>query len=222
MRIVCYLLVLFTIPLGFSCVGKMDRLNTKNRLISLVYMDVVNNIDTAPVLPPPPPLSGDYSQKEIDSINSLYVNLINRIASQAVQKKIKPKKKIVAIAKTHRGSEKYEFKLDSTFSDYKQVFEKFKTLKEDKKFCINRIYTTRNDSIIYFNDSLLTKDSRDFNKFDFYVGFSRVAFNDEYDKAMVVVSANVSKLAGASVLDFLEKSFNGRWVIKFKKGLTIS
>ncbi|MGY0427253.1 MAG: hypothetical protein ACWIPI_10580 [Polaribacter sp.] len=114
------------------------------------------------------------------------------------------------------------FKISYDFQEFKNLFIKFKSIKDAKNIDISKIYTNRNDSIFYFDNKILTKDSREFYKFDVLMNYSRVIFNKNYNKAIIVASASISKLAGSTVLFFLIKTKNGRWIIKYDKSLSIS
>ncbi|GFD75289.1 hypothetical protein KUL113_47090 [Tenacibaculum sp. KUL113] len=56
---------------------------------------------------------------------------------------------------------------------------------------------------------------------DLLLSFSRIAFNDSFDKAIVTVGMSKGSLGGVSILVYLEKE-NYHWRIKCKKVLSIS
>ena len=184
---------------------------------------MLNEMDVPPPLPPPPPsLERAYSQEQKDSIDLSYLRLRERLISESFKKRFyKKEKRIVAISK-NLGQLNSNYTLDDTFSNYSDLFMKLKSIKEPKDIDISNIYTNRYDSIIYFSKKLLTKGSREFYDFDFLVSFSRVIFNKKYNRAIVKGSVSTSKLSGASVLYFLKKTANGRWIIEYEKGLSIS
>ena len=106
--------------------------------------------------------------------------------------------------------------------DYSNLLTKLESVKKIKQIDISKIKTNRKDSIFYFNKNILTKDSKEFNKFDFLVSFSQVIFNKNYERAIVVGAVSNSKLSGASIVYFLIKTENRRWIIEYEKGLSIS
>ena len=53
-----------------------------------------------------------------------------------------------------------------------------KWVKKIKQIDISKIKTNRKDSIFYFNKNILTKDSKEFNKFDFGSIYSTFGKND--------------------------------------------
>ncbi|MCD8434113.1 hypothetical protein LNJ03_02195 [Tenacibaculum dicentrarchi] len=60
-----------------------------------------------------------------------------------------------------------------------------------------------------------------FDKCDVALSFSRIAFNKEKKKAIVIVATSFGRLNGFSTLYFLQKE-KGIWEIKCEEGLTIS
>ncbi len=106
-------------------------------------------------------------------------------------------------------------------SEYHDVMDKLVEIKDSLKIDIDKIITKKNDSIIYFKKELLSKDTKEYIKFDFFISFSRIAFNKDFTKSIVKVSTNRSKLAGFSAIYFLEKK-DSIWKVKCIKELSIS
>ena len=106
--------------------------------------------------------------------------------------------------------------------DDSNLLTKLESVKKIKEIDISKIKTNRKDSIFYFNKNLLTKDSKEFNTFDFLASFSQVIFNENYERAIVVGAVSNSKLSGASIIYFLKKTENGCWIIEYEKGLSMS
>ena len=63
--------------------------------------------------------------------------------------------------------------------------------------------------------------SKGYDKYDIIINFSRIAFNENNTKAIVIMGVGFGKLNGFSAMYFLEKK-NDKWYIKYEKGLTIS
>ncbi len=105
--------------------------------------------------------------------------------------------------------------------EYYEIMDKLMKLKDSSAIDLNKIISTRYDSIVPFSVDLLSKDTKEFIKFDYFISFSPVAFDESYTKSIVLVSGSRSKLAGSTDLYMLEKE-NGKWVIKCKINLEIS
>ena len=60
-----------------------------------------------------------------------------------------------------------------------------------------------------------------YEKYNMVLSFSRISFNKEYTKAIIIMGAGFGKLNGFSAIYFLEKK-KEKWFIKCEKGLTIS
>ena len=95
-------------------------------------------------------------------------------------------------------------------------------IKDIKNIDISKISTKNNNSLLYFNEDLLIKDSKDFHEFDILISFSNIALNENLNKAIIICSVNMSKLSGVSTMFFLEKTKSGNWIIRFDKELSIS
>ena len=181
---------------------------------------MLDQIDVQPPLPPPPLIKGEYSQEQRDSIDLSYLRLRKRLTSENLKKGLlKKEKKIVAISKEFMQIGDTNLKLND---DDSNLLKKLKSIKKINEIDISKIYTVRKDSIFYFNKNSLTKDSKEFNTFDFLVSFSQVIFNKNHKKAIVVGAVSKSKLSGASIIYFLKKTENGCWIIEYEKVLSIS
>lgn len=204
-----------------SCEKNNDKIKNTYHIISLIYTNMLNQIDISPPLPSPPPMTEvGYSQEQRDSIDLSYLRLRERLISENLKKRLsKKEKKKVAISKEFKKIGDNNLKLND---DYSKLLTKLESVKKIKQIDISKIKTNRKDSIFYFNKNILTKDSKEFNKFDFLVSFSQVIFNKNYERAIVVGAVSNSKLSGASIVYFLIKTENGRWIIEYEKGLSIS
>lgn len=220
MKAKTYIIILVFLTL-LSCKKNNDKIKNNYHIISLTYTNMLNQIDVLPPLPPPPPLiEGEYSQKQRDSIDLSYLRLREKLTSENLKKGLlKKEKKIIAISKEFMQIGDTNLKLND---DDSNLLTKLESVKKIKEIDISKIKTNRKDSIFYFNKNLLTKDSKEFNTFDFLVSFSQVIFNENYERAIVVGAVSNSKLSGASIIYFLKKTENGCWIIEYEKGLSMS
>ncbi|CAM4090904.1 hypothetical protein [Gillisia hiemivivida] len=105
--------------------------------------------------------------------------------------------------------------------------EEFKTLVLQLKSLdaqpldLSLIKTKRKDSIIEYKEQLLDPQVSDYLKFDLLISFSRIAFNANSDKAVIIGTRSTSGLAGNSALYFFERK-NGKWIIVKSIGIWIS
>ena len=103
---------------------------------------------------------------------------------------------------------------DSCFVN-KDLMNSFNELKETKKINLNKIIVYQEKSI------LLLKEINDLSTTDIIIQFSRIAFNKEFNNAVIIVNGTYAKLDSVTILYYLEKK-NERWYIKCEKGLSIS
>ncbi len=105
--------------------------------------------------------------------------------------------------------------------EYYGIMDKLMKSKDSSVIDLNKIISSKHDSIVPFSVDLLSKDTREFIKFDYFISFSPIAFNEDYTKSIVLVSGSRSKLAGSTDLYMLERK-DGKWVIKCEINLEIS
>jgi len=195
----------------FSCnFENREDVNNRYEIISLLYEKLAQPIDI--MFPPPPPDSLNYifSSKDSTRIDSII---------KGIKEKRKKKKFIVAIYPY------LNYYKDSKYNDYMiDCFESniIKIEKKDSiKIDINKITKKRNDSVIYFKEELILKGRKDYETFDVLISFSQIEFNKTYTKAMIIGTVSTSRLAGITILYFLEK-VNNKWIIKCQETLSIS
>lgn len=208
------LIFLFFILVLHACDKSIEqeKKNT-NQILSLLYGQLAEPME--PVFPPPPPDSLDYVFTSKDSIR--IDSLITQIKKERAERRF-----IVAIDSLNKPYPNVsQNNIDKKCEGFLEILSKLQQQEDTLKIDISKIENTRNDSIVYFKEELLTEDSRDFFKFDMLLSFSRIAFNEDYTKAVLKVSESRSKLAGSSSIYFLEK-INGKWQIKCTKELMIS
>jgi len=211
MRKFIFVLLIFSLLL---CKKRGDNEEEKTyEVITFLYDTMVQPIE--PMFPPPPPDSLNHEFSSKDSVR--IISMIEKIKIERENKKY-----IIAIhPQLNLVSERYENKNEGECFGYSKMLNKLKSFKSTKKIEINRIRTKRNDSIIYFKKDLVIKGHKDYETFDVLVSFSRIAFNENFTKAILRVSVSTSKLAGSSILYFLEKT-NGSWKIKCEEEISIA
>ena len=111
--------------------------------------------------------------------------------------------------------------MKSVPEEYLHIVNKLLAIKSQRELTLIKIRSKRNDSIVPFTKTLLTKGRKEYIKFDYLISFSHVVFNKNYSKSVVIVSGSRSKLAGATILFYLTKVDN-KWKIYDTKTLEIS
>ena len=203
-----------------SCGCNEDLTNNTYQIISLLYEEVIEDTKISPVFPPPLPsiYKKNKSQAFLDSINLSRVKYWDKLVLQ--KKKGVKNRKIIAINEHFKNSK--ISKHQNEFKDYLGSFKEDNLDKTAIRIDLSRIQTHRTDSIYYFNKNLLTPGVSEFRKFNILLSFSKIVFNVTNNKAVVVCSTNTTKLSGSSIMFFLKKTDNGRWVIVKDKLLSIS
>ncbi|MDE0536960.1 hypothetical protein [Tenacibaculum sp. L6] len=131
------------------------------------------------------------------------------------------KKKTIAIIDSLFSLKKtHSFRGECDMVDHK-LLKKFNSLKTRKKIDISKITVYDKDTLIQYKKEFRKLSSKGFDKMDLLLSFSRIAFNDNFDKAIVFVGMSKGSLDGVSILVYLEKE-NYHWKIKCEKVLSIS
>ncbi|QMU62952.1 MAG: hypothetical protein GKR88_00800 [Flavobacteriaceae bacterium] len=170
-------------------------------------------------LPAPPPIE----KVSLDSIIELYRNkdttkLINSLVKKngrlivAVDPKLNPPYLLDA--------KKYYLQ-KCLKQDFNEVYSNFKSIKDTVDIDVSKIQMDNYSFIIPYRDHYKSLTRKGCEKFNVLLKFSRIAFNKDYTKAIVIMSAGFGKLNGFSAVYFLDKD-GSTWVIKCDKGLTIS
>lgn len=116
---------------------------------------------------------------------------------------------------------KYNLKSNCVYRS-NELLKHYYSLKNDVFLDINKISSANNlDSIINKDNSNKIYSDLKLGKPKMRVSFSRIAFDKNYSKALLVMSVEFGKLDGFSALIFLEKEYF-HWKIKCEKLLTIS
>lgn len=131
------------------------------------------------------------------------------------------KKKTIAIIDSLFSIKKtHSFRGECDLVDHK-LLKKFNSLKTSKKIDISKVAVYDKDTLIQYKEEFRKLPWKGFDKMDLLLRFSRIAFNDNFDKAIVFVDMSIGHLNGVSILVYLEKE-NYHWKIKCEKVLSIS
>ena len=221
-------IIFLLILLLFFCtncnVKKSD--NNEYEIVSLLIKEFVE-----PLNPSPPPYPDTFV---VDSITFEYRIVGKWKSKEDSIKYYNDYATVLKKIKDDRKNKKFLIAIDSNFtsfeskvklincSEYLDLIEKSKTSNRPNiNVDIEKISKKKNDSLLYFKDELLESNSKDFYKFDVRISFSEIIFNENYSRATVIFSISRSRLAGATVLYFLEK-INDEWQITCEEGLSIS
>lgn len=209
-----------------KCTEKMP--NTYE-VLTVLFDDLLSSHIKYMVFPPspPPPLlnSEDYTFNILEKVNS--DNEIIKDTVNEIKKYIKKYgKSIVAIDTvleppyyTKEINESYiKDCLELGFSD---VYTSFENLNDSMHIDVSQVTMNEYSYVLPYMSYYKDMPRRGFDKYDVILKFSRISFNNDYTKAIVIMGASFGRLNGFSAIYFLEKS-SGIWRIKCEKGLTIS
>ena len=198
------LLILFLLN---SCC--QNKNNTEEENTYQIVTLLVNGYKKYIVLSPsfPPPL---LSKMKIQDSLLIYKYFIQ----QSLKKKtIALTNKMFAIKETHSFRDKCEID--------KEIVEKLNTLTKSKSLNIEKVTLYGKDTLIQYKEEFKKSSWKGFYKMDLLLSFSRISFNKQFNKAIMIVGATKGHLNGFSTLVYLEKE-NYVWKIKCQKGLSIS
>ncbi len=135
-------------------------------------------------------------------------------------KQLTKKKTIAIIDSLFSSKETYSFRGECDLVD-NQLLKKFNNLRESKKLDVSKVTVYDKDTLIQYKEEFRKLPWKGYDKMDLLLSFSRIAFNDSFDKAIVTVGMSKGSLDGVSILVYLEKE-NYHWKIKCEKVLSIS
>jgi len=113
--------------------------------------------------------------------------------------------------------------LDSSYTkDYQLLVNQLTEEKNESPVLIEKIKTSEKFSLKYAptNESLRLNPEL-WKDFDFILSFSKISFNDNCDKAVLIYSVGYERLNGYSVLVLMQKN-KDVWEVMYSKALTIS
>jgi len=166
-----------------------------------VYDLVINSI-IQPTPPPPPPKIGEnnrkISQGIIDSLNNVPLKIA--VSSVLIDFEFKNKQELSFIDRINNGKIEYY---------------------STNKVLANRLLFGRNSlSLEMFSEEDINV-SKIYDDYDGILKVSKIRYNDNKDKALVIAAYSVGKLSGNVVLFYLEKK-NNHWTIIKKRNLSVS
>lgn len=199
-----YLLIL----LIFASCGEgsnQETLGNTNEILNTLYDTLAH-----PTTQKLPPLPEGYTVED-----SLQITMAFTKFREEQSRKIK-KIVIPPYLSSGKNLEVDDSKIDNEF---KNLVIKLRSL-ESKPLDLSSIKSKGRDSIIEFNENLLDPQVSDYLKFDLLISFSRIAFNESVNKAVVIGTRSTSGLAGHSALYFFERE-KGKWRIVKSIGIWI-
>ncbi len=204
--------------LTFSSCKKMKTRNYEEentyQIITFLTEDAKDFLVMPPVLYIPPlPNAKDYNVRTMTCQDSVG-------AYKYHYKQLTKKKTIAIIDSLFSLKETHSFRGECDLVD-NQLLKKFNGLKTSKKLDISKVTVYDKDTLIQYKEEFRKLPWKGFDKMDLLLSFSRIAFNDSFDKAIVTVGMSKGSLDGVSILVYLEKE-NYHWRIKCKKVLSIS
>ncbi|WP_109433967.1 hypothetical protein [Aquimarina sp. AU119] len=198
MRIV--FLIIGCVILFSSCESNKEKREKNTYQIVSLLIDEVGG----PIKPPPPPegQKAYFTNKQIDSI----MTRSQDIALHPVFKKVKRK-----FVKKDNYGEKFNV-----------LLEQLNKLKEEKLIDTLKIKTSISCRLNTIDTLLLKSDKRYIDKnYDILIYFSNISFDDDFSKAVLILSSTRGYLSGSSSIIFLEKK-DGIWQIKETDTFSIS
>ena len=213
------LLIILPLLLFLNC--KETQKEAKYEVVQTLYNYITKYhtyILAFPVSPPDPKIESDSLQKILERDKEIIkdtTKIVNSYLEKegrsvvCIDKKLSPsiglsKRKIPCITKN----------FDSLYNDFIKI-------KGTQTLDLTKIKDNRYSVIIPYHDYYPKMSDKGFDKCDMVLTFSRIAFNKEENKAIVIMATNFGKLNGFSALYFLEKE-KGTWKIKCREGLSIS
>lgn len=204
----------FLVLIVFSCQKKDERKLIKENTFQIVSFLMDSLVDGSVNLPnfPPPPNEKNY----IFSIKDSLRNYKHFYTETIRQKKVAVKPTFFSLKKD-KISFNNNCKIDITelLSDSSMLNSSLDSIDIKK-------LTLRSKSIIIpYNDVFKNDIGKGFSRVDLIFNFSKIIYNKNFNKAIIIVGVSTGKLSGFSTLIYLEKE-NYHWVIKCEKNLSIS
>ncbi|KAF9660043.1 hypothetical protein ABHQ57_06240 [Tenacibaculum sp. ZH5_bin.1] len=184
------------------------------QIITFLTEDAKDFLVMPPVLYIPPlPNAKDYNVRTMTCQDSVR-------GYEYHYKQLTKKKTIAIIDSLFSLKKTHSFRDECDLVD-NQLLKEFNNLRVSKKLDISKVTVYDKDTLIQYKEEFRKLPWKGFDKMDLLLSFSRIAFNDSFDKAIVTVGMSKGSLDGVSILVYLEKE-NYHWRIKCKKVLSIS
>ena len=107
------------------------------------------------------------------------------------------------------------------YEGYEKLLNNFVSIDTIRNIDVTKITSNKYAFCIPYLDDYKFLQRKGYEKFNIRLKFSEIAFNEKFDKAIVIMGASFGRLNGFSSLFLLEKT-EGRWCVKYEKGLSIS
>ncbi len=188
-----------------------------------VMYTLYNNITVKKMVdfafPAPPP----YSSINIDSILESYKE---KDTTKMINSLIKRNGKLIVaidsvLESPYLSDIKKEYIQECLKLNFEEVYISFENLHKKLSVDVSQIQMNDYSFIIPYRNYYKDLKRKGYEKFNMSLKFSRIAYNKNYTKAIVIMGAGFGKLNGFSAMYFLEKE-NSKWIIKCEKGLSIS
>ncbi|CAM1356682.1 conserved hypothetical protein [Tenacibaculum ascidiaceicola] len=216
MKVNYFLIIIFL--LTFSSCKKMKTRNYEEentyQIITFLTEDAKDFLVMPPVLSIPPlPNAKNYNVRTMTCQDSVR-------GYEYHYKQLTKKKTIAIIDSLFSLKKTHSFRGECDLVD-NQLLKEFNNLRVSKKLDISKVTVYDKDTLIQYKEEFRKLPWKGFDKMDLLLSFSRIAFNDNFDKAIVTVGMSKGSLDGVSILVYLEKE-NYHWTIKCEKVLSIS
>lgn len=216
------ILICLSLLTFISCNEGRNRIdNTKDLygVISTMTNYITSEKMISYALPVPPPVKG----ANLDSLIELRKK---QDTSKIIKELIRKNGKLIVAIDSVLSSPKLPANNEIYLKDcldlgFKEDYNAFKNLNNTISINISRILNNNYSFIIPYRHHYKSLPRKGFEKFNIFLKFSNISFNENHNKAVIIMGVSFGRLNGFSGIYFLEKK-NSKWIIKCKKGLTIS
>lgn len=220
------LVVVMVLLMFLSCKNEQSlKLETKDEVVQTLYNYMTKNHTNILAFPPStiPPKPGlsvnlDSLYKKIEEERQI-IKDTTKIVDFYIKKE---GRLVVCIDKTQSPSiDLSKRKIQCVTNSFENLYNNFIKINEAQTLDLTKIKDNKYSVITPYHDYYSIRTNKGFDKCDMVLTFSRIAFNKEKDKAIVIMATNFGRLNGFSTLYFLQKE-NYNWKIKCEEGLSIS
>ena len=218
-------IILFTLIL----LGCNEKQNNKEadtyEVLSVVYNEVITSYLRIVSFPPPRPpaptsnVSRDSIKKKLELEISIPKDTVKAIKS-FIKKNGRYIVSIDSILRPPYTSDIHQ-RYIKEYLDFNEVYTSFRSIEDSISVDISKIPNNEYSYIIPYRSYYKDMPRRGYNKIDIGLWFTNIAFNQERNKAIIIVGVGMGRLNGFSAMYFLEKR-KRKWFVKYEKGLTIS
>jgi len=190
------------------------------KVISVLYHKICKDIMTFYAFPAPPPnpnISWDSIKKIMELDKKIEKDTVKTI-DELIKKNGKIIVAIDSVLTQHWTENTQSLK---NYNGYGELLKQFVSNKDTLNIDVSKITSNKYASSISYREDFKQLQMKGFEKLNINLSFSKVQFNKEKNKEIVIMGARFGKLNGFSAIYFLEKKKN-KWVIKYEKGLSIS